>query len=113
MSRVRITEYLDIDLDREMWCCHVCDRDLIAAGENYKRGCVVYERDPKEIYPPVYDAEFNLSVSEGYGVFVEFYCPGCGTMVENELLPEGYPPTYDIELDLDALKARQAVEGSK
>jgi acetophenone carboxylase len=106
---VRMTEYLDIDLRSGMWRCHVCQRELIAASDNYKKGCVVYERDPKEIFPPVFpNAEFNLSVAEGYGTFVEFYCPGCGTMIENELLPEGYPPTYDIEPDLDALRAKYA-----
>ena len=52
----------------------------------------------------------NLSVAEGYGTFVEFYYPGCGTMIENELLPEGYPPTYDIEPDLDALRAKYSEE---
>jgi acetone carboxylase gamma subunit len=46
-------------------------------------------------------------------VFVEFYCPGCGTMVENELLPPGYPPTHDIELDIDALKARHRAEATE
>ncbi|MCZ7526703.1 MAG: acetone carboxylase subunit gamma [Acidimicrobiia bacterium] len=107
MTRVRITEYLDIDVDREMWVCHVCDHELISAREMYKKGCVVHERDPKEIYPPIYEgAEFPLTVAEGYGVFVEFYCPGCGTMIENELLPEGYPPTPDIQIDLEALKAK-------
>ena len=104
---VRITEYLDVDLDSGMWRCHVCGRGLVDASENYKKGCVVYERDPKEIYPPVFpDAEFNLSVADGYGIFVEFYCPGCGIMIENELLPAGYRPTHDIELDLEALRAK-------
>ncbi len=112
MSKVRITEYLAIDLSTEMWCCHVCGRELIGARENYKKGCLVRERDPKEIYPKVYDAEFGLTTAEGYGVFVEFYCPGCGTMVQNELLPEGYPPTHDIELDIDALKAKAAAEAA-
>jgi acetophenone carboxylase len=112
---VRITEYLDVDLDREMWCCHVCERDLIGARENYKRGCLVYERDPKEIYPPIFEGnpQVTLTTADGYGVFVEFYCPGCGTMVENELLPPGYPPTHDIELDLDALKARHRAQADE
>jgi acetophenone carboxylase len=108
-SKVRITEYLDVDLFAEMWCCHVCGRELISARDNYKRGCAVAERDPREIYPPVYpEGEWQLTVAPGFGVFVEFYCPGCGTMIENELLPEGYPPTHDIELDIDALKAKVA-----
>jgi acetone carboxylase gamma subunit len=107
-SRVRITEYLDVDAATEMWCCHVCGRELISARENYKRGCLVHERDPKEIYPPIFEGnpQVTLTTAEGYGIFVEFYCPGCGTMVENELLPPGHPPTHDIELDIDALKRR-------
>lgn len=113
-QRVRITEYLDIDLSSEKWCCHVCGIELIDARENYKRSCLVYERDPKEIYPPIYPAgEFRLTVAEGYGVFVEFYCPGCGTMIENELLPPGYPPTHDLEVDLETLKAKHASEAEK
>jgi acetone carboxylase, gamma subunit len=109
MPLVRITEYLDIDTDTEMWRCNRCGRELISARENYKTGCLVYERDPDEILPPIFPpdkAEFHLGVVDGYGVFVEFYCPGCGIMIENELLPEGYPPTYDLELDIDALKAK-------
>ena len=105
-SRVQITEYLDIDLGTEMWCCHVCARELVSARDNYKKGCLVAERDPEEIYPPIFDAAWTLSVSKGYGVFVEFYCPGCGTMIENELLPEGYPPTWDLQPDIDGLKSK-------
>lgn len=110
--RVQITEYLDVDLDSNMWVCHVCDHSLTAATDNYKRGCLVHVRDPKEIWEPLFpEFEFNLSVADGYGVFVEFYCPSCGTMVENEVLPEGYPPTHDIELDLDALRATHSEKG--
>ena len=39
---------------------------------------------------------------------LEFYCPGCGVMIENEYLPPGHPITHDIELDLDALIKRAA-----
>jgi acetone carboxylase gamma subunit len=35
---------------------------------------------------------------------LEYYCAGCGTMVETEYLPPGHPPLHDIELDIDALK---------
>lgn len=111
---VRVTEYLDVDLDRELWCCHVCGWALIDAAENYKRGCLVHERDPSEIYPPVYrEGDYRLTVADGYGLFIEFYCPGCGTMVENELLPEGYPPSHDIQLDIEALKAKHKDEAGR
>ena len=45
-KKVQITEYLDIDLDTEKWCCNRCGRELISARENYKKGCLVYDRDP-------------------------------------------------------------------
>jgi acetone carboxylase gamma subunit len=37
---------------------------------------------------------------------VEFYCPGCAALLECEYLPPGHPLTHDIELDIDALRAR-------
>jgi acetophenone carboxylase len=39
-------------------------------------------------------------------MMVEFYCPNCGVMVENEMLPPGHPVTHDIELDIDKLKEK-------
>lgn len=106
-SVVRITEYLAIDLDTERWICHKCEQDLVDARENYKKGCLVYERDPAEVYPPIFpDQTWTGTTREGYGTFIEFYCPGCGTNLETELLPDGFPPTHDIELDIDALKAK-------
>jgi len=108
-QRLRITEYLDVDLDAEQWCCHACDHVLIGAAENYKRGCLVTERDPKEIYPPIFtEGQWTLTTVDGYGVFVEYYCPGCGVCFEIEHLPEGFPPPFDIQLDIPAIKARVA-----
>jgi len=110
MNKVRIAEYLDIDLDTETWHCHVCAHELGPAAGNYKRGCVVAERDATDIYPPVFPAgsPYTLSTDARYGVFVEFYCPGCGTMIVNECLPQGYPPPNDIQPDIEALKAKHA-----
>ena len=48
----QITEYLDIDLASEMWCCHTCGKELVSARESYKKGCLVAERDPSEIHHP-------------------------------------------------------------
>jgi acetone carboxylase gamma subunit len=108
MSTVRIAEYLDIELDSETWHCHVCAHGLGPATESYKKGCLVAERAVTEIYPPVFPAgsQFTLSTDPEYGVFVEFYCPGCGTMIVNECLPAGYPPPNDLLPDLEALRAR-------
>ena len=104
---VRITEYLEIDLISEKWCCQRCGNALISAFENYKKGCLVCERDPKEIWDPIVpDEPYNFAPDPEWMMVVEFYCPGCGIMVENELLPPGHPITHDIELDIDKLKEK-------
>ncbi|MCZ7661771.1 MAG: acetone carboxylase subunit gamma [Thermoleophilia bacterium] len=105
--KVQMTEYLDIDLTDESWVCRGCGRKLISARENYKHGCLVYDRDPREIHIPLIDVW-----QEGMGYapdpewcrIIEFYCPGCGVQVEVEYLPPGHPITHDIEVDLDSLR---------
>ena len=108
MERIRMTEYLELDLGDEMWYCNRCGQALISARENYKKGCLIYNRDPREIHPPLLEAEFTFSPDPEWVRIVEFYCPGCGVQVETEYLPPGHPITHDIELDIDSLKTRLA-----
>jgi acetone carboxylase gamma subunit len=105
-NRLRITEYLDLDLDKNQWVCNRCNRALGPARENYKKGCLVHDRDPREIHPPLVPGAFSFSPDPLWVRIVEFYCPGCGTQVETEYLPPGHPITHDIEIDLDSLKER-------
>ncbi|MEW6261743.1 MAG: acetone carboxylase subunit gamma [Thermodesulfobacteriota bacterium] len=105
----QITEYLDIDLDRLVWCCNRCGRELISARENYKKGCLVNQRDPRTINDPVVrEGARGFSADPEWVAVLEFYCPACGVMIETETLPLGHPVTHDIELDLDALKEKAA-----
>jgi acetone carboxylase gamma subunit len=105
-KRIRITEYLDLDIQQERWLCNRCGQDIGPARENYKQGCLLYDRDPREIHPPLVSGEFNFSPDPLWVRIVEIYCPGCGTQIETEYLPPGHPITYDIEMDLDSLKER-------
>src|SRR5215475_1926177 len=105
-SRIRITEYLDLDLDGERWLCNRCGHAIGAANQNYKKGCLLYDRDPREIHPPVVAQDFNFSPDPQWVRIVEVYCPGCGVQIETEYLPPGHPLTRDIELDIEALKEK-------
>ena len=107
LEREAITEYLEIDLETERWHCRRCGHDIAAARESYKRGLLLYDRDPTEIYQQVIDAEYSHAPDPQWCRIVEFYCPGCLTQVEVEYLPPGHPITHDMELDIDALKRRQ------
>jgi acetone carboxylase, gamma subunit len=107
--RVLITEYLRINLDTEQWECRRCAHELGPARDNYKRGLLVYDRDPREIHKPLLDTklyERTYSPDPKWCRILEYYCPHCGTMFEAEYLPPGHPPVHDIELDIDALKAQ-------
>jgi acetone carboxylase, gamma subunit len=110
-SRVAITEYLAIDLGSETWHCRRCLRTLGPARKSYKEGCLVYARDPQTLYPPEVEGErYSFAPDPSLCLLVEFYCPGCGTLVETEALPPGHPPTHDIEIDLDSLRRRASGE---
>lgn len=108
-KRIAITEYLEIDLVAERWHCRRCDHNIADARSPYKEGLLVYERDPTEIHDAIIDAQkydFTYAPDPAWCRIIEFYCPGCGTMIENEYLPPGHPLTNDIELDIDSLKKR-------
>lgn len=105
--RVRITEYLDIDLAAGMWCCNRCGKPLAGARANYKTGCLVAERPLHEVHPPLATGDGrSFSFDPDYCRLIEFYCPGCGVQIENEYLPPGHPLTHEIELDIDALRRK-------
>lgn len=105
--KARITEYLEIDLDHETWCCQRCGETLIGARENYKRGCLVAEKDLASVHPPLVENQaYSFTPDPNYCRLIEFYCPQCGVMIENEYLPPGHPITNDIALDIDALKQK-------
>ncbi len=108
MERLRITEYLDLDLDAESWHCRRCGHDLGPAARNYKEGCLLHQRDPREVHRPVLEAEYTFAPDPEWVRIVECYCPGCGTQIETEYLPPGHPITHDIELDVARLKERLA-----
>ena len=108
--RVLVTENLSIELDTESWVCRRCDRSLGSARESYKRGTLVHARDPREIHKPILDPnryEFTFGPDPAWCRILEYYCPGCGQMIEVEYLPPGHPPLHDIEFDIDSLRGRR------
>ena len=106
--RLRVTEYLDLELDAEQWMCNRCGHVFGLAHENYKKGCLLYDRDPREIHLALIEGSYSFAPDPLWVRIVEFYCPGCGTQIDTEYLPPGHPVTHDIEIDIAALKSRLA-----
>jgi acetone carboxylase gamma subunit len=107
LTREVITEYLEIDLETESWHCRECDHRIGGARENYKRGLLVHNRDPREVYEARIDSEYSYAPDPNWCRIVEYYCPSCATQIEAEYVPPGHPLLRDIEIDIDALKERQ------
>jgi acetone carboxylase gamma subunit len=79
-----------------------CGHEFGDYRKNWKLNALVYERNPEdgEVYvgPRAFDSQWVT--------MREFYCPGCGTQLEVELLPHGYPFVFDAELDVDGFYDR-------
>lgn len=107
--KTNMTEYLAIDLEKEVWCCRKCNHEIAPARGNYKEGLLVYNRDPREIHKPIINPdlyEFTFAPDPSWCQILEYYCPSCATQIEVEYLPPGHPPLFDMEIDIDALKER-------
>jgi len=114
MNKIHITEYLDIDLEKEIWACRRCNAELGSARKSYLHSCLVHDRTATEIYgEPMKLADGQIvsyAPDPGFSHILEFYCPQCGTMVEIQYLMPGHPIPVDIALDIDQLKARYSKE---
>ena len=64
-----------------------CGRDFCEYHTNWKEHALVYERDPQD--GAIYDRA-SAPTAE-WMVLREFYCPGCGTLLDTEGVPRGYP----------------------
>lgn len=106
MQILKMTEYIDLKLNEREWMCSKCGKILGSAYANYKEHCLIYARDPHEVHRPIVDEDFNFAPDPNWVRIIEYYCPGCGTMIETEYLPLGHPLTHDIEIDIDALCER-------
>ena len=110
MTKLNVTRYLDIDLEKEMWVCNRCNEELYSARDSYMKGCLVYERPGSELYgAPIQigpDQLVRYAPDPNFMRILEFYCPKCGVMLEVRYLPPGHPIAVDIELDIDKLKEK-------
>jgi len=92
----KLTPYVNIVADQEgkkIAVCSQCGFAYCRAKNNYKFYCLIYDRDPQEIYPG------SLAYSKEWCICREFYCPGCATQLEVEATPEGTPILQNAKLN--------------
>jgi N-methylhydantoinase B len=77
--------------------CTKCAADLGPVRTNYKDACVRADEEIAVSNPNVGDWRRYIDERP---VFRQFFCPGCGALIENEIAREGDEVLRDIELDL-------------
>ena len=91
----------NLDLRREKsglhGCCSKCAADLGPVRENYKEHCVRRESEIGAANPIIGDWRRYIDERP---VFRQFFCPGCGALIENEIARADDGLLHDIELDL-------------
>ena len=95
----KTTDSLDLrrEAGRVHICCSRCAADLGSVRENYKDHCVKAELDISAANPNIGDWRRYI---DDRPVFRQFYCPGCGGLIENEVARENDEVLRDIELHL-------------
>lgn len=89
----QLDRHLAVDDGRVV--CRSCDADLCAVDENYKLHALCDRTPLAEAGPLVNDpAEYVDDDIE----FRQFYCPGCGTLLENEVIEADHEPVHDKQL---------------
>jgi len=76
-------------------CCAKCDTDLGLTRENYKDHCILDEQEIASANPNIGDYKRYIDERP---VWRQFFCPGCGALIENEVAREGEPLLKDIEI---------------
>ena len=101
---LQATEYLSVRRSKgdnnggtNHWACAKCDTDLGPVEENYKLGCLREDRHVSESNPLIGEPKDHINDDV---VFRQFYCPGCGALIENEVSIASDPPLMDISLAL-------------
>jgi len=95
----RITDNLDLRREKDglYLCCAKCAAGLGPLRDNYKDHCVRLESDASAANPNIGDYRRYI---DDRPVFRQFFCPGCGALVENEVARAEDPVLRDIELDM-------------
>ncbi|MBF0277041.1 MAG: hydantoinase B/oxoprolinase family protein [SAR324 cluster bacterium] len=90
-------EYLNVKQDENgsFWTCAKCDADLGDLKDNFKDHCQLEEKEISRSNPLIGDP---IDFIDDQVVYRQFYCPGCGTLIENEVAIASDPILRDILL---------------
>jgi N-methylhydantoinase B len=96
-----ITDNLDVRKENGSLhtACAKCAADLGPVRDNYKDHAVRVDNEITVANPHIGDWRRYIDERP---VFRQFFCPGCGALLENEIAREGDPVLRDVELHMRA-----------
>lgn len=81
------------DEQGQYWACGSCSTDLGATATNYKDACIREDRPVSDSNPLIGDPTRFIDDAVS---FRQFYCPGCGRLIDNEVAVDADPVLIDI-----------------
>ncbi|HEX8010029.1 MAG TPA: hydantoinase B/oxoprolinase family protein [Casimicrobiaceae bacterium] len=107
---LRVTDNLDLRRERSAlrMACSKCAADLGPVRDNYKEHCVRSDSDIRAANPNIGDYRRYI---DDRPVFRQFFCPGCGALIENEVARESDPVLRDIELQMPSPPRKRGPSG--
>lgn len=103
---LRVSENLLVRMEGKTahHCCSKCDADLGSTAENYKDHCLRHDETVHHATPLAGDPKRYI---DAVPQFRQFFCPGCGALIENEMALAYDPVVRDIEVTvIEAMVAR-------
>lgn len=89
--------------------CRKCGHDLGPAEENFKDHAARKVRPIQTANPLIVDPTIFI---DDEVVFRQYFCPGCATLLENEVVLAESEPVWDKQVDLATVPDGAAGRGS-
>ncbi len=95
---VQVSAGLDIRKgDAPHYACACCAADLGPAAGNYKNACIVEDHPVSRATPTAGDPRRFIDAEPR---FRQYFCPNCGTLIENEVTVGEGAPLQDIAIEI-------------
>ena len=102
---MKISEYIELNVDARTISCTECGEQICHASENYKEHAVLYERPIGDANPAFLPPTEVLEGARDIDLR-QFCCPNCATLLDSEVAQSDAEILHDIDLDVDRLASQ-------